>query len=179
MVDAKAIINFWFEETPSVFWFKKDDNFDETIRRKFADVFTRAEKGELFTWRDEPTGRLAEIIVLDQFARNMFRGSPKSFASDSLALVLAQEAVAQNTHLALTKEQRPFLLMPYMHSESKLIHEEALKLFTEHAPGNLDYGVGHKKIIDRFGRYPHRNEILGRKSTPEEISFLKEPGSSY
>ena len=179
MVDAHTIISFWFEETPSELWFIKDETFDRTISKKFSDIFAAASKGELFSWRQEPIGRLAEIIVLDQFARNMFRGSAKSFASDSLALVLAQEAVAQHAHLALLDKQRPFLLMPYMHSESKLVHAEALKLFKEHAAGNLYFEIGHKKIIDRFGRYPHRNEALGRKSTAEEIAFLKEPGSSY
>lgn len=179
MVDTQSIIRFWFEETPSELWFKKDENFDRTIIKKFTAIFNAASKGELFTWRKEPLGRLAEIIVLDQFARNMFHGSAKSFANDPIALVLAQEAVGQNAHLALTDKQRPFLLMPYMHSESKLVHEEALKLFKAHAPGNLNFEIGHKNIIDRFSRYPHRNEVLGRTSTAEETAFLKEPGSSY
>jgi len=178
-VEANAIIKFWFIETPSEFWFKKDENFDRLIDKNFSDVFNVAAAGELFHWRRTAIGRLAEIIVLDQFARNLFRGSAKSFQHDSLALVLAQEAVAQNAHLELSDKQRPFLLMPYMHSESKIIHGEALRLFKEHAPGNLNYEIGHKKIIDRFGRYPHRNEVLGRKSTEEEIAFLKEPGSSF
>lgn len=176
---AKDIIDFWFEETPSVLWFKKDAEFDLLIKKRFSDVFSAAAKGELFRWRREPLGRLAEIIVLDQFSRNMFRDSAKAFEHDPLALVLSQEAVAQKAHLALSAKERPFILMPYMHSESKIIHSEALKLFTEHAPANLQFEIGHKKIIDRFGRYPHRNEVLGRKSTVEEIDFLKEPGSSY
>lgn len=178
-MDSKSVIDFWFEETPSAFWFKIDEEFDRSVIEKFSAIFVAAAKGELYSWRREPIGRLAEIIVLDQFSRNMFRGSPESFRSDPLALVLAQEAVAQKAHLALVDRQRPFLLMPYMHSESKVIHKEAIELFKEFAPGNLKFEMGHKKIIDKFGRYPHRNEVLGRQSTAEEIDFLQGPGSSY
>jgi uncharacterized protein (DUF924 family) len=124
--------------------------------------------------------RLAEIIVLDQFSRNMYRDTPQSFAYDVIALVLAQEAVAQGAHRELALPKRSFVLMPYMHSESLLVHEQAMQLFDQ--PGledDLDFERRHKSIIERFGRYPHRNAILGRTSTAEELEFLKQPGSSF
>jgi uncharacterized protein (DUF924 family) len=135
---------------------------------------------ELFEWRSSPAGRLAEIIVLDQFSRNLFRDDARAFAADPLALALAQEAVAAGADLALTKVERSFLYMPYMHSESRAIHVVAERLFREKAPEyNHEFELRHKAIIDRFGRYPHRNATLGRESTPEELAFLTEPGSSF
>ncbi len=128
----------------------------------------------------EPKGRLAELIILDQFSRNLYRGTWHAFATDTMALALAQEAVAAEADLALSPEERVFLYMPYMHSESKLIHEVAERLFRENGPkSNYDFELRHKAIIDRFGRYPHRNVMLGRQSTPEELAFLAEPGSSF
>ncbi len=136
--------------------------------------------GELFNWRTTALGRLAEIIVLDQFSRNIYRDTAKSFEHDSLALILAQEAVFIRADKMLNPNQRLFLYLPYMHSESKIIHQQAIKLFKQEG---LEYGyefeLKHKKIIDRFGRYPHRNEILNRVSTPEELEFLTEPESSF
>jgi len=134
----------------------------------------------LFDWRSNALGRLAEIIVLDQFSRNIFRDQSSAFAWDAQALVLAQEAVTAGALEQLESSQQAFLIMPYMHSESKMIHEQAIKLFSR--PGlefNLDFEKRHKVIIDRFGRYPHRNEILGRQSTAEEQEFLKQPGSAF
>ncbi len=125
-------------------------------------------------------GRLSEIILLDQFSRNIYRDKPAAFAQDALALALAQEAIAAGIASELTVDQRSFLYMPFMHSESELIHQQAVKLFSE--PGleaSLEFEIRHKKIIDRFGRYPHRNEILGRTSTVEEQQFLAQPGSSF
>lgn len=123
---------------------------------------------------------MAEIIILDQFSRNMFRETPRSFSHDVQALVLAQEAVALGLDAELPTEQRTFLYMPYMHSESLRIHEEAVRLFTLNGvKENLDFEYRHKVIIERFGRYPHRNAILGRESSPEEVAFLNEPGSSF
>ena len=116
--------------------------------------------------------------MLDQFSRNLYRGSALSFAFDPLALCLAQEAVSTQADQALEPEKRCFCYMPYMHSESEAIHAVALKLFSELGL-NVDYELKHKEIIDRFGRYPHRNAILGRSSTPEELSFLGQPGSSF
>jgi uncharacterized protein (DUF924 family) len=175
-----AVLRFWLEEAGPEAWWKPDPAFDGTIRGRFAAVHARAIRGELFTWRAGPQGRLAEIIVLDQFSRNLFRGDARAFAQDLAALALAQEAVAADAHRALEPVQRVFLLLPYMHSESREIHVVAERLFREFAPpGNLDFELRHKAIVDRFGRYPHRNELLGRASTPEELEFLRKPGSSF
>ena len=147
---------------------------------RFSDLNARAGRCELFAWRAEPRGRLAEIIVLDQFSRNMFRDSALAFANDTLALALSQEAVASGADKSLSAVEKSFLYMPYMHSESVQIHEIAVELFArEGLQNNLDFEIKHKKIIDRFGRYPHRNAVLGRVSTDEEIKFLAQPGSSF
>ena len=174
------ILRFWFEEIDPAKWWAKDDAFDKLISRRFAEVHARATRCELFEWRAEPRGRLAEIIVLDQFSRNMFRGSPLAFASDALALALAQEAIAAKADEALNPTERSFLYLPFMHSESLRIHEMALALYRKNGnPGNLDFEIRHKHIIEKFGRYPHRNAILGRQSTDAEIEFLKQPGSGF
>jgi uncharacterized protein (DUF924 family) len=176
----QSVLNFWFNEiTPAQRW-KVDADFDQLIRERFGDLHRRARSAELFEWRRAPKGRLAEIIVLDQFSRNMYRGDPRAFENDALALALAQEAVAAKADVSLSLDERAFLYMPYMHSESAAIHAVAQDLFRDHAPqGTYDFELRHKAIIDRFGRYPHRNAILGRESTPEELAFLKEPGSSF
>jgi len=179
-LQANEILAFWFEEIAPELWFKKDVDFDELIRRRFLHWHTAASAGELYPWRSTPAGRLAEIIILDQFSRNIFRDDPRAFGTDALALVLSQEAVSAGALDALDSKQQAFLIMPYMHSESALILEEAVRLFSR--PGlefNLDFEYKHKAIIDRFGRYPHRNAILGRQSTSEELDFLKQPGSSF
>lgn len=174
------ILQFWFHEIAPAQWWKVDPAFDAIIRERFGAMHAQAASAELFAWRAEPQGRLAEIIVLDQFSRNMHRGTTRAFATDTLALALAQEAVACGADLALLPEERAFLYMPYMHSESKIIHVEAERLFREHAPaGNHNFELRHKAIIDRFGRYPHRNAALGRETTAEEAIFLTEPGSSF
>lgn len=180
IVQAADVINFWFTEIKSESWFKKDADFDELIMQRFLATYQAAAAGELFDWRFSASGRLAEIIVLDQFSRNIFRDDARAFAYDSLALVLSQEAVGQGVLDELETRQQAFLIMPYMHSESKVIHEQAVELFSRSGlEFNLDFELRHKEIIDRFGRYPHRNALLGRESTPEEIDFLKQPGSSF
>jgi len=176
----EEVIEFWFGRTGPQAWWTPDPAFDEQIRRRFSALHARATRGELYAWRAARPGRLAEIIVLDQFSRNLFRDSPRAFAQDLAALTLAQEAVAAGAHFALEPVQRVFLLLPYMHSESREIHLAAERLFREFTPGvNHDFELRHKAIVDRFGRYPHRNGILGRDSTPEEIEFLKQPGSAF
>lgn len=179
-MDYQTIIDFWFTELNEKQWWAKDDELDNRIRDRFSELHQVAVAGELYEWRQEPLGRLAEIIVLDQFSRNMFRNMPWAFMWDGMALVLAQEAVNIKADQALQPEYRAFLYMPYMHSESALIHEQAVALFN--APGledNYEFELKHKAVIDRFGRYPHRNELLGRESTDEETAFLQEPGSSF
>ncbi|MRD47538.1 DUF924 family protein [Caenimonas koreensis] len=176
----ESILQFWFHEIKPAQWWKVDSVFDRLIAERFGQVHQRAVRSELFEWRANAGGRLAEVIVLDQFSRNIFRGSRRAFEADPLALALAQEAVAAGADLALTQDERTFLYMPYMHSESRQIHEVAERLFREHAAkNNYDFELRHKAIIDRFGRYPHRNEILGRESTAEELSFLAQPGSRF
>ncbi|HXH73153.1 MAG TPA: DUF924 family protein [Mariprofundaceae bacterium] len=175
-----AVLGFWFEETEPCQWWQRDAAFDAEVRKRFGELHARAVRGELFGWRSTAAGRLAEIIVLDQFSRNLYRDRPEAFAADDMALTLAQEAVALGVDRDLEPVQRAFLCLPYMHSELPRIHEEAVRLFSQ--PGmelSLDFELKHKAIIDRFGRYPHRNEALGRDSTPEELAFLKEPGSSF
>lgn len=173
-MDYKEIIHFWFYELTPRQWFMKDNGTDQIIQHRFEACLNRAIVGELYEWRTHALGRLAEILVLDQFSRNIHRNSPRAFAADPLALILAQEMVQRGDDQKLDTAQKAFAYMPYMHSESGLIHREAIRLFS--LPGledNLDFEKQHKAIIDQFGRYPHRNQILGRISTPEEINFLK------
>lgn len=173
-------MDFWFNEIKPAQWFKKSVSFDQEIGRRFSKIHAQANACELFSWRDSAQGRLAEIIVLDQFSRNIYRGSAASFGSDALALALAQETVALKQDQQLTPIQRNFLYMPYMHSESPVIHDIAVDLFTNNTKANnLEFELRHKAIIDRFGRYPHRNKVLQRASTTEEIEFLQKPGSSF
>jgi len=179
-MDYQNIIDFWFVEIEAGRWWRQDEEFDRGIADRFGAVHAQASRCELFAWRAVPLGRLAEVIVLDQFSRNMFRGSAKAFAADALALALAQEAIAAHAAAALEPRMRAFLYMPFMHSESAAIHEIAVTLFAEDGlQSNLDFEYRHKAIIDRFGRYPHRNAALGRTSSEEEIEFLKTPGSSF
>ena len=176
----KNVLEFWFEEIEPVLWWKKDDAFDALLVERFSETHKRACRCELFEWRREAKGRLAEIIVLDQFSRNMFRGSPFSFAYDNLALALSQEAISAGADQLLSPVERNFIYMPFMHSESLQIHEEAVELFRRNGQqGNFEYELKHKAIIERFGRYPHRNEVLGRASTAAELEFLQQPGSSF
>lgn len=174
------ILDFWFKEIEPKSWWKKDAGFDQLIRGRYLSTHQAATRCELYQWRETPRGRLAEIIVLDQFSRHLYRDDSRAFAHDALALALAQEAVRIGADKELETKERAFLYMPYMHSESAVIHAEAVPLFS--APGlesNLDFEFRHKAIIARFGRYPHRNAVLSRISTPEEIKFLSEPGSSF
>jgi uncharacterized protein (DUF924 family) len=177
---ADAVLQFWFEELTPKDWFRKDPSLDRHIAEQFGLTLRAAACCELFHWRESPRGRLAEVLVLDQFSRNIHRDTAAAFANDTLALALAQEAVARSCDLELTVPERVFLYLPWMHSESALLHEQALRLFA--TPGmekNLEFEHRHKAIIDRFGRYPHRNGALGRVSTPEEIEFLAQPGSAF
>jgi uncharacterized protein (DUF924 family) len=180
MSNASSILHFWFEELTPKQHFVKDAALDETIRTRFGTTLEAAARCEMFAWRATPEGRLSEIIVLDQFSRNVYRDTPRAFAQDALALVLAQELVASAQDRSLPEVQRVFAYMPYMHSESALVHTQAVALFTQLGnENNLDFELRHKAIIDRFGRYPHRNAILGRTSSAEELAFLAEPGSSF
>lgn len=179
-MQAADILQFWFDELTNKQHFIKDQALDAAMQARFGATLAAAARCELFAWRVSPQGRLAEILVLDQFSRNIFRDTPGAFAQDALALVLAQELVASGQDQRLPVAQRLFAYLPYMHSESPLIHEQAVPLFSQ--PGledNLRFELLHKAIIERFGRFPHRNELLGRPSSALEIAFLSEPGSSF
>ena len=176
----QTVLDFWFTELTPKQHFAKDAALDDTIRTRFGATLEAAARRELFAWRTSPEGRLAEVLVLDQFSRNVYRDTARAFAQDTLALALAQKLVASGQDRSLPLAQRSFAYMPYMHSESALVHAQAVLLFDQ--PGmedTLRFELRHKAIIDRFGRYPHRNALLGRESTPEELAFLSEPGSGF
>jgi uncharacterized protein (DUF924 family) len=179
-MDSADVLRFWFEETEPQQWWRADAGFDDVVRSRFGELQARATRDGLPEWRVDAPGRLAEVIMLDQFSRNIHRGTPAAFGSDARALELSKEAISLGLAAQLVPVQRAFLYLPFMHSEDARDHVQAMVLFKE--PGlepNLASEVRHKAIIDRFGRYPHRNAILGRESTPEEIAFLKTPGSSF
>jgi len=174
------ILNFWFEQLPPKQWWQKDKDLDKKIEREFGELHQQACQNELYPWRNSAKGRLAEIIILDQFSRNIFRDTAKAFTQDPQALVLAQQAVDIGADKKLNAIERSFLYMPFMHSESLFIHQQAGQLFKENGiDGNYQSELRHCAIIKQFGRYPHRNIILNRESTIEEIAFLKQPNSSF
>jgi uncharacterized protein (DUF924 family) len=171
---AKEVLEFWFVEHGQEQWFGGGPAFDAKLAARFAETHEAVSRGETWQWRTTPEGRLAEIVVLDQFSRQLHRGTARAFAQDGMALVLAQEAVARGDDMLLPQgPQRMFLYMPYMHSESLLVHEETVRLFT--LLGNeqaLEFEMAHVTCLKRFGRYPRRNAPLGRTSTPEEIEYI-------
>ncbi|KAK3233928.1 hypothetical protein CYMTET_55800 [Cymbomonas tetramitiformis] len=171
-------------------WFMKSEETDEKIRSEFGYLVERALTGDLAHWEATPSGTVALVVLLDQFTRNIFRGNPKSFAGDTLCLQISKRAVAKGFDMEVGFFMRSFLYLPFEHSESKEDQTKSVKLFTrlrddapvefvKPAASTLDYAIRHKAVIDRFGRYPHRNKVLGRESTTEEIEFLKQPGSSF
>ena len=176
----KDVIKFWFEDINPAKWWIKDSEFDQAIITRFSELHQCAVAGELFHWRRSAEGRLAEIIILDQFSRNMFRDTPRAFVYDNMALVLAQEAIAFGADKELSQLQCSFVYLPFMHSESAVIHQQAVFLYQGNdIQTNLDFELQHQAIIEQFGRYPHRNTILGRESTVEELAFLDTPDSSF
>ena len=174
------VLAFWFTDTPPESWFKKDPAFDARIAQQFAGTVKDALAGKCDHWANDSAGCLALILVLDQFTRNMFRDSARAFSGDEMALALSLRCVERDYIAHPDENWRRFMLMPMMHSEDIAIQEAALPLFQAHV-GTLtyDYAVAHRDIIARFGRFPHRNAILGRPSTEEERLFLKQPGSSF
>ena len=173
------VLTFWLEEIDPNQWRVFEPSFDALLKKRFLVLLQQASAGELFAWRRESRGRLAEVIVLDQFSRNIHRGTPLAFSQDPMALALSQEAISAGELSELNAGECSFLLMPYMHSESRAIHVHAEALFKQYAPSRYEPELRHKAVIDRFGRYPHRNKVLGRVSTEEEMEFLKLPGSSF
>jgi uncharacterized protein (DUF924 family) len=179
-VSYDNILAFWFKDITSSKWWVKDSDFDSLIKDRFLTLHQQANQCELFEWRKSAKGRLAEIIVLDQFSRNIFRNTSNAFSSDPLALALAQEAVSLGKQHELNQIERSFLFMPYMHSESLNIHNIAVELYKSNGiQSNLEFEIKHRNIIEKFGRYPHRNEILNRESSNEEVVFLEQPGSAF
>jgi len=177
---VQAVNVFWFKELTQKDWWVKSEKLDAEIKSRFGELHEMAKEGKLESVRNTPEARLAEIIILDQFSRNIYRNKPEAFACDGLALSLAQEAVANGDDMKLAQQQRHFLYMPYMHSESLEVHDQAVKLFEKLGSEDaLKFEHAHREIIVRFGRYPHRNKILGRESTQEELEFLSQPGSSF
>ncbi|MEL6436365.1 MAG: DUF924 family protein, partial [Pseudomonadota bacterium] len=159
-------------------WWSASGAFDAEVRIRFAKTLQRAERSELWQWRTTPKGRVAEMIVLDQFSRQLYRNSGRAFANDALALALAQEAVALRLDQALGEDERHFLFMPYMHSESLIIHEEAMRLYATVSEKALEFEERHRDVIERFGRYPKRNEALGRVSTAAELEYIAATANS-
>lgn len=177
---AQAVLDFWFDDQTKPYWFAKSDEFDQLIADRFGEVLVQASQGKLDHWQDTAKGKVALIIVLDQFSRNVYRDTPEAFGQDAMALMIAQTLVASPEFEQLNEAERHFALIPYMHSESATVHEEAVKLFARYTDAKtLDFEHQHKVIIDRFGRYPHRNAILGRASSEAELAFLDEPNSSF
>ncbi len=176
----KSIVKFWFKEIKPSQWWKKDEEFDKLIKLRFLKLHNKAKSLELIDWRNTPKGRLAEIIILDQFSRNIYRNTSQAFQNDALALNLSQSAIKNRIERELKEEELLFIYMPFMHSESLRIQKISVKLFeTLGLKNNFKYALKHYEVIKKFGRFPHRNNILNRKSTFEEKKFLIKPGSSF
>ena len=185
------ILDCWFgsPQEPSYgqsrdVWFQKNDDFDQEIRQRFLQDYEQAAAGQLNEWKDSPLSCLALIVLLDQFPRNLFRGTPQAFATDGDALKTAEWAISQGFDQKLLPVQRWFIYLPFEHSESLIHQERSLNLFNQLADdpesqSPIQYAIRHHEVIARFGRFPHRNAILNRPSTPEEEEFLKQPGSSF
>ena len=174
------VLEFWFEELTPDDWFGGGEAVDDRIRERFLALHEALREGVPESWRATARGMLAAVIALDQFPRNLYRGSGQAFAADRAALALASEAIERGFDREMSTDERKFLYLPFEHSEDPRVQARSVELFASLDDAHtLGYAVRHKEIIDRFGRFPHRNEILGRASTPEEIEFLKEPDSSF
>tara|TARA_B100001057_G_C22746222_1_gene909853 strand:- start:204 stop:764 length:561 start_codon:yes stop_codon:yes gene_type:complete len=182
---AQAILNFWFKETPSEKRFKKDEKFDQLVRENFLNDYEKASLNEYDDWQDNAMSSLALVILFDQFARNMFRGHKRAFEKDSKTRLIVHYSIKSDFLKEMDQSQRFFMLLPLIHSEEMFDHEMAyhfLELFLKEHPDLINikkYWKSHTEAIRKFNRYPHRNEILGRQSTKEEIDFLNRPNSSW
>jgi uncharacterized protein (DUF924 family) len=176
--NGDAVLHFWFEETKPYQWFRRDDAFDKAIKTRFGAMHEAARRGRLDVWRAHPVYSLSLILILDQFSRNLYRDTPQAFAHDAQALDIAREAIARRFDHLVSDQRRAFFYMPFMHAEDLSVQTESVALFKAQLPTtkNLPYAIQHRDIMKRFGRFPHRNDIFGRQSTPEEIAFLKAGG---
>ncbi len=183
MRDTKTeVIKFWFEETEPQQWFQKNNSFDEDIRDRFMVTYDMARKDMCGDWTRDADGVLALCLVLDQFPRNMFRGSQRAFRTDEKALVISKEALNKGFDKLLVPVKRRFLYMPFMHSEDINEQTRSVELFEsmkEDDPLSYEYALKHKEVIEKFGRFAHRNEVLGRESTEEEKKYLSLPGAGF
>ena len=180
------VLDFWFgapgspeRGRPRKMWCRKSEAFDAEVRHRFLSLWERAAGGGLESWGATPLASLALLVVLDQFPRNMFRGAARAFSTDSLALARATSVVERAFDRLLSPVERTFVYLPFEHAEDLAAQRRSLELFGARDPGNLEWARRHHEIVARFGRFPHRNAILGRESTAEEIEFLKQPGSSF
>ena len=174
------VLRFWFEELTPDDWFGGGDEVDDRIRERFLALHEDLRDEVPESWRATARGMLAAVIALDQFPRNMYRGDTRAFAADPAALALATEALDRGLDQEMSIHERKFFYLPFEHSEDPAVQARSVELFaTLESEETLGYALRHKEIIDRFGRFPHRNEVLGRESTPEEVEFLKEPDSSF
>jgi uncharacterized protein (DUF924 family) len=174
------ILGFWFGELTPQDWFRRDEAIDATIASRFGGVYQELRDGVPETWLATPEGVLAAILVLDQFPRNMFRDDARAFATDDMALALSKQATAEGVDKTLTPDQRAFIYMPLQHSENGADQAQSVGLYAMlGVPLNLDFALRHKAVIDRFGRFPHRNAVLGRHSTEAEAAFLAKPGPPF
>lgn len=184
---AQGVLDFWFGEgdLPRPEWFRRDPAFDALIAQHFGPLVEQALQGTLDDWAATPGAALARIVLLDQFTRNIFRDTPRAFAGDALALQAARDLVARSFDRQLNARQRGFAYLPFEHAEDLAAQAESLQHFealaAEHpeTAGLLDWARKHQVIVARFGRYPHRNDVLGRSSSDDELAFLQEPGSSF
>lgn len=186
MSRVEEILDFWFggEAVYREAWFRRDEAFDREVRERFRGDYEKAAAGELDGWMDSPRGTLALILLLDQFPRNLFRDDPRSFATDGKAREVADHAVSTGLDRGLRPLERVFVYLPFEHSEDPEDQRRSVELFLAldpelETPEVLDYAVRHREVIERFGRFPHRNEALGRATTPEEAAFLEERGSPF
>lgn len=178
--DSAEILRFWFSDVARPYWFRRNAQFDETLRERFLSTQQAATRGDLAHWTESPTGTLALVIVLDQLPRNLFRGTPAAFACDAQARHVAHQALTQGFDEQLPAEQRSFLYMPFMHSEDLADQQRSLALFQAAGlEANLPHAQQHHDIIARFGRFPHRNHVLGRESSAEEQRYLQTPGAFH
>ena len=179
-IAAEDILSFWFSAEAKARWFKSDDAFDALLRDRFGAHVLAAKRGAFDGWSATPEGALALVILLDQIPRNIHRGTPEAFSRDAQALAIAEAAIVKGFDQIIPSEQRNFFYLPFMHSERLADQDRGMQLFAANdIADGLNYMRLHRDIIAQFGRFPHRNAILGRQSTPEELEFLRQPGSSF